>query len=51
MARLTSPQGASVDVADEKVEGLLGRGFTQPEAPKKAAAKKASSSKSSTSEK
>lgn len=28
MARLTAPNGAPVSVADEKVEGLVRRGFT-----------------------
>lgn len=38
MARLTSPQGVTVEVRDEKVEELLRRGFTDE---KKAPAKKA----------
>jgi hypothetical protein len=45
MARLTSPSGASVEVDDSKVEGLLIRGFTAEES--KAPAKKSASSKSS----
>jgi hypothetical protein len=44
MARLTSPQGATVEVRDEKAEELLRRGFS---GESKAPAKKAASSKSS----
>lgn len=43
MARLVSPQGATVEVRDEKATRLLDRGFV---AEKKAPAKKAASSKS-----
>jgi hypothetical protein len=46
MARLIAPNGGTVEVADERVENLLRRGFTE-EPKKKAPAKKASSSKSS----
>lgn len=45
MARLTSPQGVTVEVRDEKAEELLRRGFSGE--PKKSVPKKASSSKSS----
>jgi hypothetical protein len=44
MARLTAPNGAKVEVADDRVERLVRFGFTaeKPKAP----AKKAASSKS-----
>ena len=49
MARLTAPNGASVEVADDRVESLVRFGFAEekakpePKAPaKKAAAKKSS---------
>ena len=42
MARLTSPNGSTVSVADSKVDGLLARGFQRVE-EKKATAKKSSS--------
>jgi hypothetical protein len=46
--KLTSPQGATVSVDSSKVEGLLGRGFTQESTSStKTTAKKASSSKTS----
>ena len=44
MARLTSPQGATVEVRDEKAEELLRRGFSSES---KTPAKKSASSKSS----
>jgi hypothetical protein len=46
MARLTSPQGATVEVRDDKVDGLLRMGFSQerPEPEKKAPAKKSAPS-------
>ena len=44
MARLISPQGATVEVRDEKVDALLRMGFTKAES--KAPAKKAASKKS-----
>lgn len=44
MARLTAPNGATVEVADERVENLVRYGFT--EETKKAPAKKSASSKS-----
>ena len=44
MARLTAPNGAEVEVDDDKVDGLLSRGFTQE---KKAPAKKAATRKTS----
>jgi hypothetical protein len=43
MARLTSPQGATVEVRDDKVDGLLRMGFSKVEPEKKAPAKSASS--------
>lgn len=43
MARLTSPQGATVEVRDDKADELLRRGFEVEKAP----AKKSASSKSS----
>lgn len=46
MARLTAPNGASVDVSDSKVDVLLGMGFTKP-AESKPAAKKSPARKSS----
>ena len=46
MARLTAPNGASVTVDDDKVDGLLRRGFARVE-EKKAPAKKAASGKKS----
>lgn len=45
MGRLTSPQGATVEVRDDKVDGLLRMGFSKEES-KPAPKKKASSSKS-----
>lgn len=45
MARLTSPQGAAVEVRDDKVDELLRMGFSKEES--KSAPKKASSRKSS----
>jgi len=47
MARLTAPNGAVVNVPDEKVDGLLARGFTAEETKKATTTRKASSSKSS----
>ena len=47
MARLTFTNGVTVDVPDEKAEGLSRMGFTAAEEPKKAPAKKSASSKSS----
>ena len=47
MARLTAPNGATVDVADDKAERLVDQGYKPVEQPKKAPAKKAASSKSS----
>lgn len=41
--KLTAPNGVTVNVAKEKVDGLRRRGFT--EAEKKAPAKKSTSSK------
>lgn len=46
MARLAAANGAVVNVPDEKVDGLLARGFTRADEPTKAPAKKASSKKS-----
>ena len=49
MARLTSPRGSRVNVADDKVEGLLAQGFTVDGGTtpaRKATAKKSASSKS-----
>lgn len=40
MARLTSPQGVTVEVRDEKAEELLRRVFTEEKAPAKKAASK-----------
>lgn len=43
MARLTSPQGAVVEVRDDKVAELLRMGFSQEEpksAPKRASSRK-----------
>ena len=45
--RLKSPSGPTVSVDDAKVEGLLARGFSRIEEPKKAPAKKSTPSKSS----
>ena len=50
MARLTAPNGATVTVSDDKVDGLLARGFTaadEAKPAKKTTAKKSSSSKPS----
>ena len=48
MARLTHANGAEVEVADDRVDALLARGFTRSDGPKKAApAKKAAAKKSS----
>ena len=44
MPRLTSPNGSTVNVADEKVDALLARGFTAPE-PVKQPAKRAAAKK------
>lgn len=44
MARLVAPNGVVVKVADEKVDGLLSRGFRRTEA-KAAAVKKAAPAK------
>lgn len=44
MARLTSPQGATVEVRDDKVDTLLRMGFSQEES--KAPAKRSASRKS-----
>lgn len=49
MARLTAPNGATVEVADERVERLVRYGFTEETAKSdsKAPAKKAASSSKS----
>ena len=47
MPRLTNPEGAVVNVADDKAERLIRQGWKPVDEPKKTAAKKASSSKSS----
>ena len=48
MSRLVAPNGAIVNVSDEKAKRLLAQGFTpaDSEPAKKAPAKKAASSKS-----
>ena len=45
MAKLTAPNGATVEVDSKRVERLVRYGFTETEKPK-APAKKAASSKS-----
>ena len=42
--RLISPSGPTVSVDDAKVDGLLARGFTRVEEPKKATRRKSASS-------
>lgn len=50
MAKLTAPNGASVSVADDRVDGLLLRGFTKATGGEsKAPAKKAAAPKKSAS--
>lgn len=46
MARLTAPNGAVVSVGDDKVAGLVARGYSQEQAPaeQKAPAKKSAPS-------
>lgn len=46
MARLTAPNGATVEVSDEKAERLLDQGYETADAKSKAPAKKSASSKS-----
>ncbi len=45
MARLTAPNGSTVNVSDERARVLLTQGYTAADEPKKTTAKKASSSK------
>ena len=45
MARLTAPNGSTVNVSDERAKVLLEQGYTSANEKQKSTAKKASSSK------